>query len=170
MNNESPPEGWKELISQSFIKFRQATNLDVLPSFFPPAPKELISDAESTLKILFPSELNSLLLATNGVGEILHNRDEDIFTGYFIWPIERIKRENDDYRKLPIYKEINMPFDCLLFIGDSGFGDNFGYAVVGSTVKRNAIYMWNHEDDSRSWVAPSIRDFIEWWPSGKIKI
>lgn len=169
MNNDSPPDGWKEFILQSFIKFRQATDLDVSPLFYPPVPKELISDAESTLKLSFPSELISLLLETNGVGENLHNKGENILTGYFIWPIERIKRENDDYRKLAIYKEINMPFDCLLFIGDSGFGDNFGYAVVGSKVKRRAIYVWNHEDDSRSWVAPSIRDFIEWWPSGKIK-
>ncbi|CAI8713500.1 Alpha/beta hydrolase [Bacillus sp. IT-79MI2] len=31
-------------------------------------------------------------------------------------------------------------------------------------------YVWNHEDDSRTWVAPSLKQFIEWWSDGTISI
>jgi hypothetical protein len=32
------------------------------------------------------------------------------------------------------------------------------------------VFVWNHEDDSRTWVAPSLRVYLEWWLTGKIKI
>ena len=35
---------------------------------------------------------------------------------------------------------------------------------------RADIYTWNHEDDSRTWVAPNLETFVTWWTSGKITI
>ena len=63
-----------------------------------------------------------------------------------------------------------MPFDCMLFIGDAGDGDNFGYSIQQKRIRKTDIFSWNHEDDSRIWVAPNLEIFVKWWTSGKIKI
>ncbi len=52
-----------------------------------------------------------------------------------------------------------MPFDCLLFFADGGNGDLFGYSILNGIVQRDDIYVWNHENDSRTWVAPSLKIF-----------
>ena len=54
-----------------------------------------------------------------------------------------------------------MPFDALLFVASVGNGDLFGYAVLNGTIQRDDIYVWDHEDDSRTWVASSLKDFIK---------
>ncbi|AAS41993.1 hypothetical protein BCE_3082 [Bacillus cereus ATCC 10987] len=51
-----------------------------------------------------------------------------------------------------------------------GNGDLFGYSILNGMVQRDDIYVWNHENDSRTWVAPSLKTFMEWWESGKITI
>ncbi|WP_025147863.1 MULTISPECIES: SMI1/KNR4 family protein [Bacillus] len=51
-----------------------------------------------------------------------------------------------------------------------GNGDLFGYSILNGIVQRDDIHVWNHENDSRTWVAPSLETFMEWWESGKITI
>jgi len=60
-----------------------------------------------------------------------------------------------------------MPFDALLFFGDAGTGDLFG--LVPHT-GRPDVFAWNHEDDSRTWVAPGLGKYLEWWQNGRIKL
>ncbi|MNG40245.1 hypothetical protein D3C84_1287410 [compost metagenome] len=62
------------------------------------------------------------------------------------------------------------PFDSLLFVADAGNGDLFGYSIVDGAIPKEDIYTWNHEDDSRTWVAPSLKQFIEGWLKGEISI
>ena len=60
-----------------------------------------------------------------------------------------------------------MPFDSLLFFGDAGNGDMFAFPiVVGPRV--NGAFVWNDEDDSRTWVAPDLAKYLEWWADGRI--
>lgn len=63
-----------------------------------------------------------------------------------------------------------MPFEPLLFFADAGNGDMFAYTVCNGSVRRPDIFVWNHEDDSRTWVAPSLALYLEWWLSGKLKV
>ncbi|PEE41435.1 SMI1/KNR4 family protein [Bacillus pseudomycoides] len=63
-----------------------------------------------------------------------------------------------------------MPFDCLLFIADAGNGDLFAYSILNGSIQKDDIYVWNHENDSRTWVAPSLKKFIKWWSDGTISV
>ncbi|WSL80461.1 SMI1/KNR4 family protein [Kitasatospora sp. NBC_01266] len=60
-----------------------------------------------------------------------------------------------------------MPFDPLLFFADAGNGDLF---ALLPRIGRPDVFVWNHEDDSRTWVAPSLAKYLEWWLTGQIKL
>jgi hypothetical protein len=126
---------------------------------------------ESEFALKLPQELINFYSETNGIGELMRvdTMDDWIKIGDLIWSIERLIEENRMYRSDENFKRIYMPFDCLLFIGDSGNGDNFGYSIHEGVIWKTDIYAWNHEDDSRTWVAPDLETFVKWWISGKIK-
>ncbi|PDZ02339.1 SMI1/KNR4 family protein [Bacillus cereus] len=126
-----------------------------------PAMKEELIEIQKCLLVELPNDLSQLLQETNGIaGEY----------GDFIWSASKIKRENMNMRYIVDFKDLYMPFDCLLFFADGGNGDLFGYSILNGIVQRDDIYVWNHENDSRTWVAPSLKTFMEWWESGKITI
>lgn len=125
------------------------------------ATKDELTDIQKCLHVELPNDLYQLLLETNGVeGEY----------GDFIWNASKIKTENMNMRNIVDFKDLYMPFDCLLFFADGGNGDLFGYSILNGIVQREDIYVWNHENDSRTWVAPSLETFMKWWESGKITI
>ncbi|MBM6648318.1 SMI1/KNR4 family protein [Bacillus sp. RIT 809] len=126
-----------------------------------PATKDELAEVQKYLHVELPNDLSHLLQETNGIeGEY----------GDFIWDASRIKTENMNMRNTVVFKDLYMPFDCLLFFADGGNGDLFGYSILNGIVQRDDIYVWNHENDSRTWVAPSLKTFMEWWGSGKITI
>ncbi|HHY2675926.1 SMI1/KNR4 family protein [Bacillus toyonensis] len=126
-----------------------------------PATKDELADIQKWLHVELPNELYQLLQETNGIeGEY----------GDFIWSASKIKTENMNMRNIVDFKDLYMPFDCLLFFADGGNGDLFGYSILNGMVQRDDIYVWNHENDSRTWIAPSLKPFMEWWESGKITI
>ena len=45
----------------------------------------------------------------------------------------------------------------LVFFADGGNGDQFFLSLSGS----NEIYVWDHESDSRTWVAPTVLGYLE---------
>ena len=85
----------------------------------------------------------------------------------FIWPIERVVSENLALRGDSDLARLYMPFDALLFFGDAGNGDLFG--LVPHT-GRPDVFAWDHENDSRTWVAPGLGKYLEWWQSGRIRL
>src|SRR5262249_3255374 len=127
-----------------------------------PASIDDIQLLERALAVDLPSELRELLRETNGVSAVYG-------TG-LVWPVDRIKHDNQYFRAEADFKELYMPFDHLLFFGDHGNGDQFAYAVLDGAVRWLNIFAWNHEDDSRTWVAPSLQRYLEWWSQGKIKL
>ena len=62
--------------------------------------------------------------------------------------------------------ELYLPFEGLVFFGDAGNGDQF---AVSQRANRED-YVWDHEDDSRNWVAPSVMRYLEWWMKGVITV
>jgi hypothetical protein len=141
---------WKEYVSKFLTKGEFSA---------PVLPDEIVK-VEKELKVKFPEELTSLFLETNGV--------KDVFKSDLIWPLERIRKDNLFFRGFEDFKEIYMPFDHLLFFADSGTGDQFAYSILNKEIRRTDVFAWNHEDDSRKWVASSMKQYIEWWLTDKI--
>jgi hypothetical protein len=66
---------------------------------------------------------------------------------------------------------VDLPEEhSLLFFGDAGNGDQFAFTIVDGAVRRRKVFAWDHEDDSRTWVAPSLDKYLEWWATGRIKL
>jgi len=57
-----------------------------------------------------------------------------------------------------------------LFFADAGNGDQFAYKIEDGQVKSPDIYVWNHEDDSRIRIAPSLRAYLEGWLQGTLSV
>jgi hypothetical protein len=127
-----------------------------------PATPEMLFSACDSLGHGLSEQLETLLTSTNGVlGE---------YELGLVWPISRIAADNVAFRTNEQFKELYMPFDSLLFFGDAGNGDQFALPLQGGQIRNLDVFVWNHEDDSRKWIAPSLRGFLEWWVDGKISI
>jgi hypothetical protein len=84
-----------------------------------------------------------------------------------VWSAERIASENLTLRTDTEFASLYIPFDPLLFFADAGNGDLFSL-LPG--VRRPDVFVWDHEDDSRTWVAPSLAKYLEWWHKGHLKL
>lgn len=125
------------------------------------------SDSEMTrithdLGVELPDELREILSESNGI--------EGEYGLGLLWNGTRILEDNLSFRNSPDFADLYMPFDNLLFFGDAGNGDQFAFTILRGGVTRSDIFVWNHEDDSRSWIAPSLKVFYEWWLTGKITV
>jgi len=129
--------------------------------FAQPATDQALEKAESTLGLSFPTELRDLLKETNGVEQ----RSAFLL---FILSVERIENDNFEMRHTQALS-FYIPFNNLLFFADAGNGDKFGFPISQDGNIGKDVFIWNHEDDSRSWRAPSLKTFIQWWQEGKVK-
>ena len=158
---------WRGLIADVLPNVVPASTT-VSPIFYPPAQPEAVAELETVLGTALPGDLKSMLAETDGVAERMVWARYDEKIGYLLWPVERIRETNLRFRTdsfLPGY----APFDRLLFFADAGNGDQFAYTTLNGRVDRPDILAWDHEDDSRTWVAPSLKTFIVWWCEGRIK-
>ena len=129
-------------------------------SFKPPVPKTDITQITRELNVDLPKELLELYNETNGVF--------DTFNCPLVWSTSQVLEDNLFFRNFIDYKDIYMPFDHLLFFSDNGCGDLFGYRILNGYIHTEDIYVWNHEDDSRIWVASSLEKFIKGWITSEI--
>jgi hypothetical protein len=131
-------------------------------TFAPAASEGAVRDCERELGLELPEQLRELLLESDGIqGE---------YGLGLVWPVLQIRDDNRHFRSSPDFRELYMPFDPLLFFGDAGNGDQFAYAINDGLVRRDDIFAWIHEDDSRTWVAPSLDRYFEWWLEGRINL
>jgi len=122
-------------------------------SFKAPATNTEIIQIKDRLNVELPEKLLELFSETNGVF--------DSFGCPLIWSTSHIVKDNLFFRNFGDYKDIYMPFDHLLFFSDNGCGDLFGFKILNGSIQTEDIYVWNHEDDSRTWIAPSLEKFIK---------
>ena len=145
-----PPPMWKDLISSYCAD----------ATFFPGVSHPALIQAAADLGVRLPADLIALLLESNGIhGE---------YGLGLVWPIDRIVEDNLAFRSSESFRELYMPFDSLLFFGDAGNGDQFAFAIRGGRVSPRDVYAWDHENDSRRWVAPGLARYLEWWLTGRI--
>lgn len=131
--------------------------------FSSPANPADVEECERKLGTRFHDSFRELFSETNGILET--NAELQL-----VWTIDEILKENTFYRTDAIQKSIYMPFDNLVFFGGAGNGDLFALTITADLTCRKEVFVWNHEDDSRTWAAPDLLTFFDWWLSGKIKI
>lgn len=115
----------------------------------PPATEEKIAIAEVTLGVTFPPELRAFLLEADGVDGLYSDP---------VCSVERIVSMNHEYRTADYLADC-MPFDDLIFFGDTGNGDDFAFPITRSE-KSHAVLMRDHEEDSRDEYAGGLADFL----------
>ncbi len=157
MNN-----AWKEYITT------ELNSLDTKKfRFRTPASNNLFFNLKKEFQLVeLPIEFEEMYKRTDGIQELLEGK----VIGEFIWSIEKIIKENKEYRTNPDFKNLYMSFEQLLFISDAGNGDLFGFVTLNGRIDRFDIFTWNHENDSRMWVAPNLTTFIKWWINGTINV
>lgn len=130
--------------------------------FNAPATSAQLTRIKQQLNVELPSKLVELFNETNGVF--------DTHGCPLIWSTEQIIEDNLFYRNFEEYKDCFMPFDHLLFFSDAGNGDLFGFSILNGCIQKDDIFVWNHEDDSRSWIASSLEAFIKGWITDEITV
>ena len=89
---------------------------------------------------------------------------------HLIWSTDEIEKLNLQVREQPGFRSTYMPLDSLLFFADAGDGEWFALGIIEGSIKKPDVYVWNPIDDSRTWVAPSIQKYLDWWLTGKLKL
>jgi hypothetical protein len=117
--------------------------------FRSPAEVAALADAEHRLGRGLPDDLRQLLLECDGI--IGHTAVDTV------WSVEQIVAQNLLFRTDSSFAQLYMSFDALLFFGDNGGGDQFAFV---QTPQRPDIFVWEHETDSRRWVAGDLRDYL----------
>jgi hypothetical protein len=107
-----------------------------------------------------PTDLRALLLESDGL--------QAEYGLNLVWSLERIRKDNLYFRQSADFCELYLSFDQLLFFGDAGNGDQFAFPCLPD--RDHEVFVWNHEDDSRSWLAPRLSTFLEWWGSRRIRL
>lgn len=130
--------------------------------FYVPVTESQLLEVENSMNIELPVSLKELLQESNGV--------TDEYGTSIIWTLERIKKDNFEFRSNDDFKELYMPFDHLLFFSDAGNGDQFAFPILNGKIIKDDIYVWNHEDDSRTWISSSLSSFIKGWLNGTISV
>ncbi|MFJ3091605.1 SMI1/KNR4 family protein [Streptomyces sp. NPDC086838] len=121
------------------------------------APEPSLTNCATVLGHPLPTDLTALLRETNGI--------EDEYGDGLVWSAERLAVENRTLRGDAQFATLYMPFDPLLFFADAGNGDLF---ALLSTIDRPDVFAWNHENDSRTWVAPNLATYLDWRLTGRI--
>jgi hypothetical protein len=135
--------------------------------FNPPAAVDTLNSLCSGLHLNeVHDELKALYQQTDGIKQYYNGNE----LGELIWTASRVLATNQEYRSHSDFKELYMSFDQLLFISDAGNGDLFGCVALNGQFERRDIFVWNHEDDSRTWVAPDLATFLKWWTDGTITV
>jgi cell wall assembly regulator SMI1 len=140
---------WRELIERLYPDHE----------FGAGATPRSLAEAELRLGVSLPPDLRELLTETDGV--------VGSYGLGLVWPVSRIVEDNLAFRSQASFRDLYMPFDSLLFFADAGNGDQFAFRLI-SVLWDRYVYVWNHENDSRTWVAPSLSEYLERWSDGRI--
>ncbi len=110
-------------------------------------------DAFNSLDVPLPSDVTALLEACQG--------RRDRHREALAWSAAELRARNQEMRTTPAFRGLYMPFDHLLFFGDSGNGDLFALAIdADGRVRRRDVFCWDHETGGRVWFAKGTSEYI----------
>jgi len=118
----------------------------------PPASAETIASAEKTLGCPIPGELKDLYHQADGIWA--HHGTS------LVMPIREALKENERLRHSPLFRHLYMPFDNMLVFGGTGNGDLLFFRVHIDGSVASDVFIWDHESDSRSFFADSLKDLF----------
>lgn len=107
-----------------------------------------LGDIQQALSWRMPGALRDLLLECDGL---------TAWSAGYVWPGRRILEMDVEFRSNQEFRHLYLPFDGLMFFGDNGGGDQFAFVDRGG---RSDVFVWEHEDDSRRWIANDLEDFL----------
>jgi hypothetical protein len=146
---------WKQVVTDAQLK----GGIHPKPGKFgPPAAKAELESLQTAFGNRVPKDLIEFLSQANGSFEP--------GGGCFIMSVKSIlsvKQQCQDLRNG--FPETVRSFDDVLFFGDVGTGDYFGYDLSDSA---HPIIGWIAIGDERSFKAKNLKELIEGWYSGKI--
>ena len=148
------------MTKSEFLKLIDEQKAENKYEMFSPCEDFDLLDSKPQFKTNLPDELTQLLKETNGL---------QVYYSLSIWSLDAIISNNLSYWfDSESFADLYMPFDNLLFFADAGNGDLFAYRILQHKIEYNDIYLWNHENDSRVWVANNLTDFIKQSLTGEI--
>jgi len=125
-----------------------------------PADEPALTELTAALGVAAPPDLQALWLEANGI------RDRH---GDGIWSIERVIRDNLEFRSYPEQNDLYMTFESCFFFAGAGNGDQFFFPIqADGRINRPDVFVWNHETDAREWAASDLRRFVEQWFGGRL--
>ena len=142
---------WRELIAR----------LEPAAEFSSPVSEARLATAEVQLAIKFPAQIRSLLAETDGV--------LGAYGLGLVWPLDRIVSDNSEFRHHLAFRDY-MSVDSMLFFGDGGDGEKFAHPITREGQVLGRVFVWNPIDDTRILVAESVRDYIQRWLDGRLKL
>lgn len=114
-----------------------------------PVRASALAGAEERLGRSLPAELKQLLLESDG---LLGRTHVDT-----VWTLDQIVERNLLFWTDESFAQLYMSFDAFLFFGDNGGGDQFAFV---QKPERADVFVWEHESDSRRWVARDLQDYL----------
>jgi hypothetical protein len=116
-------------------------------------------------------ELEDSLNHTNGTVElIMLNSVNKKLVDYLVWKTCDIIERNAQFRNSVDFIDLYEPFDDLVFLLGAGNGDLFAFKINNNITLGKEIFVYSHEDYSRSQVASNLTSFIKNWTSGTLSI
>jgi hypothetical protein len=116
------------------------------------ASQQDVRAAEGACGCALPDTLRALLSETDGLaGEY----GEEV-----VLSAARIAAENTAMRTHADFPELYMPFAPLLFFGAEGNGDLFAFRILSGGADELNVYVWQHEDDSRTATSGSLERYL----------
>lgn len=139
---------WRELVLA----------MDTDAEFHSPASDAQLAQVEVALGVTLPAHLSSLLRESDGV--------EVSFGTRLIWSTTAMIENNVQMRsESRSGGDMGrfMPIDYLLFFSEASNGDLYAFPITPEGVGPQ-IFMWDHEDDSRTCEADSLLDWFTQHP------
>ena len=61
-----------------------------------------------------------------------------------------------------------MSFDPLFCFAGAGNGDLFFFPIQAGGINRPDVFLWDHENDSRTWKCGTHQQFVDQWFRGQL--
>lgn len=116
-----------------------------------PTSIQKINEIESIIWLSLPQDIKNIYLISNGVS--LHYSDP-------IWDIDTLIWLQNTMRETNAFKELYSDFSNILFFWDDWGWNYFWYKLNANWTLPWDVFIWNHENDSRTWVANTATDLI----------
>lgn len=157
---------WRSLI-ESTLRAQSTDGYKISPIWHSPASDAAIANTEEILGIELPHDWKQVLTISDGVSIRMQWADHDVDTGHFLWPVQRIKKENLFFRTDSRLRNSGLPVGNLLFFADAGNGDSYGFIVSADGKSTGPIIIHEHETDEYWQFAISLEEFIQQPGTGK---